>query len=356
MIDFKRKKIEVAEWIYLNKINYLKYMLGSKENLKCDKTKNKIFITLLPSHGNLGDHAIAYASNKFLEENFPEHQVIQLDMFEIYKYGKAIRKVLSKGDFIVIIGGGNMNNLYMHEEWTRRFVIKTFKNVPIISLPQTITFTNDNKGKIELNKTKKIYNNNNNLTIFARENKSYEIMKKTFKSNKVLENPDMVFYLEDLDLNKDFNRDGILVCLRNDKEAYIKSEDKESIINKLKSDYNKVKISDTVINKRVSVKTREEELFKLWSDFFSSEVVITDRLHGMIFAVITKTPCIVIRNNDHKIIGSYEWINDLNYIKLVENVSYMNIKKNIETLKDIKKLSKTNFKKKYFNKLKESML
>ncbi|UBK75593.1 polysaccharide pyruvyl transferase family protein [Clostridium perfringens] len=355
---FREYKIIVAEFITIKIKKIFNYLISNRYKSKfiSFKNKKKIIVTLLPTHGNMGDHAIGYATNQFLKDNFPNHEIIQLDMFEIYKYGKAIRKVLGEEDFIVTIGGGNMNNLYMHEEWTRRFVIKTFKNVPIISLPQTITFTNDNKGKIELNKTKKIYNNNNNLTIFARENKSYEIMKKTFKSNKVLENPDMVFYLEDLDLNKDFNRDGILVCLRNDKEVYIKSEDKESIINKLKSDYNKVKISDTVINKRVSVKTREEELFKLWSDFFSSEVVITDRLHGMIFAVITKTPCIVIRNNDHKIIGSYEWINDLNYIKLVENVSYMNIKKNIETLKDIKKLSKTNFKKKYFNKLKESML
>lgn len=358
MTKLTQFKISIIEWIFLKKKNECIFIKGGKKHKLLEKYKNnkKIILTLLPSHGNLGDHAIAYASYKFLKDNFQEYKIIELDMFEIYKYGKAIRKALGKEDFIVTIGGGNMNNLYMHEEWTRRFIIKTFKNIHIISLPQTISFTNDNKGKRELNKTKKIYNKNSNLTIFAREHKSYEIMKQSFKLNKVLENPDMVFYLEDLDLNKYFNRDGILVCLRSDKETYIKSEDKKNIIKKLKNDYNKVKISDTVINKQVSVKTREKELFKLWSDFFSSEVVITDRLHGMIFSVITKTPCIVIRNNDHKIIESYEWINDLNYIKLIEDISYSNINKNIKMLQDIKELNKTNFKKKYFNNLKELMI
>ncbi len=58
--------------------------------------------------------------------------------------------------------------------------------------------------------------------------------------------------------------------------------------------------TDTVINKNVSKRTRDEELRKKWDQFSKSGLVITDRLHGMIFAAITGTPCIAIDNKSKK--------------------------------------------------------
>ena len=55
-------------------------------------------------------------------------------------------------------------------------------------------------------------------------------------------------------------------------------------------------------------------------EFCSSKLVITDRLHAMIFAAITETPCVVILSKSHKVKGVYQWIKHLNYIKLVENL------------------------------------
>ena len=49
--------------------------------------------------------------------------------------------------------------------------------------------------------------------------------------------------------------------------------------------------------------------------FSKAELVITDRLHGMIFSVITKTPCLVFDNKNHKISETYTaWLKDCNYI------------------------------------------
>lgn len=345
-------KYRYKEYLALKVKKNLIY-LTSKQSLKFNNDKNRVILTLLPTHGNLGDHAIAYASSKFFKDNFPKHEIIELDMFEIYKYGKYLKNNLKEGDFIVTIGGGNMNNLYMHEEWTRRFIINTFKNVPIISLPQTIAFQDNLKGRYELNKTKTQYSKNNNLTIFARENKSYNIMKKLFDTNRILLNPDMVFYLEGLQLDSEKKRDGILVCLRQDKEGYITLQQRKNIIENLKEVYGKVTVSDTVINKNVSVKTREKELFTLWEKFMSAEVVITDRLHGMIFGVITNTPTIVIRNSDHKITESYFWIKNLNYISLINDVNFDKIKDCINNLRELNVLTQTNLKETYFSNLKE---
>ena len=55
-------------------------------------------------------------------------------------------------------------------------------------------------------------------------------------------------------------------------------------------------------------------------EFADSELVITDRLHGMVFAALTGTPCIVFSNYNHKVKGTYDWISYLPYIKYVESL------------------------------------
>ena len=47
--------------------------------------------------------------------------------------------------------------------------------------------------------------------------------------------------------------------------------------------------------------------------------MITDRLHGMVFAAITSTPCIALSNYNQKVKGTYEWIKHLPYIRFIED-------------------------------------
>jgi len=48
--------------------------------------------------------------------------------------------------------------------------------------------------------------------------------------------------------------------------------------------------------------------------------VLTDRLHGMVFAAITATPCIVIKSKSHKLQGCYKWIEHLEYVKFINEI------------------------------------
>ncbi|MDK8210749.1 polysaccharide pyruvyl transferase family protein, partial [Bacillus subtilis] len=77
----------------------------------------------------------------------------------------------------------------------------------------------------------------------------------------------------------------------------------------------------------------------IWSKFKAAEVVLTDRLHGMIFCAITRTPCIVFNNYNHKIESSYnDWLKDLKYIKFIntsEMTSFEEVNKIIEELKSL---------------------
>ena len=216
-----------------------------------------------------------------------------------------------------------------------------------------MNFSKDSFGKDELNKSRKIYNANENLTIIAREKHSYKLMKENFNSNIIL-NPDIVFYLNNkIDCNK-FERTNIMTCLRNDKESVLGSN-KEELITDLKRNYGQVVEFDTVINKTVIKEEREKELNKMFDKFSKSKIVITDRLHGMVFCAITKTPCIVTKSLDHKVTGTYEWIKDLNYIKLVDKLDFKYIEPLINELINLKEFNDINFKDIYFDKLTEKI-
>lgn len=147
-----------------------------------------------------------------------------------------------------------------------------------------------------------------------------------------------------------------MTCLRKDKETYVSQDKKEIFLNKLKENYSNIIISDTKIKESVYKDEREVVLFKLWSDFYKSEVVITDRLHGMIFCAITKTPCIVTRSLDHKVLESYKWIKNLNHIRLVDGLEFEKIKPIIEELRNINVVEEFDLDTNYFNVLKNNII
>jgi pyruvyl transferase EpsI len=306
--------VEIKTSIKLNLI----YLMGIfyKSRFKKYKNKKKIILTLTPRHKNMGDHAIAIASKKFIEENFKDYEFLELDMHDIYKYGRALKSYLTPEDIVMILGGGNMGDMYLNDENQRRFIIKKFKNNRIVSLPQTIDFSNTENGKKELEKTKKIYNSHKNLLLVAREEKSFEIMKSFFGESRVIKSPDMVLYLDEKKTGK---RDGVLLCLRKDKEGVLPEKFEKSITASLIKKYKVVKTMDTVLEENQDKSTREIKLKKIITEIGRSKLVITDRLHGMIFCVITGTPCIVLETFNHKVTGVYKWLEKLDYIKMVNH-------------------------------------
>jgi pyruvyl transferase EpsI len=128
----------------------------------------------------------------------------------------------------------------------------------------------------------------------------------------------MVLYLKEY--NSKLKRDKILLCLRSDPEAKITNEDKQ-MIRKICEKYNKnIYFTDTVIAKKINKNDRKKELIKKLDEISTAKLMVTDRLHGMIFAAITKTPCIVIGTYNHKVKGVYQWIKNLSYIKYIDNL------------------------------------
>lgn len=314
-----------------NKTKILLFLQRFKKNVffssLIGNNKKKVFLFLAADYGNLGDVAITYAQSNFLKEKLPDYEVVDVPISKTLEGIVFIKKIIQSEDIVTIVGGGNFGDLYNQIEHYRQLVISNFKKNRIVAFPQTIDFSKSQQGQKELLKAQKRYGNHNNLTLTAREEVSFKKMKKLFPRNKVILSPDIVMFLNESDV--DNKRNGALICLRNDKEKLLKQSQEKDLLAIINSTFNKVSKYDTHINRsNLSLAERNEELQKIWKAFKNSEVVITDRLHGMIFCYITNTPCLVFQNNNHKIKGCYQWIKASSNIHFVEdfNVEFIQSK------------------------------
>lgn len=288
-------------------------------------TNRKVFLFGSPSYTNIGDQAIAYAIERFVKNHFPYYEYIEIMDYATDEGIRLVQSVIKDDDIVCYTGGGNLGNLYMPIEEDRRKVIDAFKDYRTIVFPQSAFYEDTEEGEKEKEKTQEIFHSHPNLVLVARENQTFDLLKETFQ-NQVLYTPDMV-----LSLNiepKHLSREGILFILRADKEKVTE----EALIEELMEYFSatdSVTRMDTVLSHidTLDYGEREEEFMKVLDQIASSKLVITDRLHAMIFSIITRTPCIVFGNSYGKAKHSYhDWLEELHFIEYTDE-------KDIEALK-----------------------
>lgn len=296
------------------------------------KVNKRIFIFLAADYGNLGDVAITYAQHKFLKTSFPDYTVTEIPISKTLKGLEYVRRIIKEDDIITTVGGGNMGDLYEQIENFRQLTFEYFPNNCTISFPQTADFSNNSIGIKKLKEAKRIYSSHRKLILLAREFKTAAFFKKHFPEVTSLLVPDIVMSLDRT--VPSYNRLGGLICLRADKERKLNQQQQDSIVDLVKNEFGRIQYRDTHIGtKEMPLKTRVNELFKIWEDFKKAELVITDRLHGMIFCFITNTPVIVLLNNNHKVETSYEWIKYATNIRLIKQPTVENILNAIAEIK-----------------------
>ena len=120
-----------------------------------------------------------------------------------------------------------------------------------------------------------------------------------------------------------YNRKDILLCMRSDIEKKVQEKDEKILMNSIKQKYpnETIKRTDTVIDKNILQDDRYSEVKLKLEEFAKAKLVITDRLHGMVFAAITNTPCIALGNSSGKVKGVYEWIKENKYIYYLDNIT-----------------------------------
>ncbi|WP_029233690.1 polysaccharide pyruvyl transferase family protein [Butyrivibrio sp. VCB2006] len=343
----------------LNKLHLYRYVSfhnGRKDlNSYRANGEKRVFLMMLPDYGNIGDLAIAYATEKYLGDNFQDYEVERISLSRCFTCSGAITRGITKEDVIVLQGGGNFGSLYAYIDGIRRFIVKHFPDNKIIVFPVSINYQDTKSGKKALAEAKAIYNKHKDMTIVSRDKDSFEFSSKHFSNCKNVLSPDMVYYLWNEDTKPLDERAGIDICMRCDPE-HNGNVDRTAIVKAIGSNYQNYKLIDTQIARNVPDEMRDEEVLSMIREISSARIVVTDRLHGMVLSVITGTPVVVMPSVDNKVYGTYEWIKSLNSVKFCENSSPENVLRCIAELMAIDKADYQDMKKMYFDDFRAKIL
>lgn len=298
----KAKIIDIVKWMYIRK--------QFKSNFK----KKSVIILGTPLHGNIGDQAITLA-----EYNFFEHlgyAVCEVPSPYVVKKMKWLKRIIGSRK-IFVHGGGFIGSLWPAEEAMFEKILEEFAENEIIVLPQTIYFYEEDTELLRhfndlLCKCK-------NVTICAREEKSYQYAKENLKNGQILLVPDMV--LSQIWKESAVKTRTVALCIRRDHEKVLLDSDLERMIQIVKEKIPETMIcyTDTVKAGSVFLTERAFVVREKIREFASYDYVITDRLHGMVLSALAGTKTLVYSNCNYKVKGTYNWIKYNNFISYVSS-------------------------------------
>lgn len=324
-----------------SRFKYRSYIfLSNLKKMNVKQNKKRIFVFGTVEHMNYGDIAINDAEYEFLAKVIPNYEIVAIPERMVAISISKVKRIINETDIVAFHGGGNMGDIWEQQEDLRREVFQTFKDFMIISFPQSTSFFDLNNYNFK--QSVKVYGQLKNAYFFSRDQESFDFMKKHFPTNlHVYLIPDMVLSLTRY--SEDDADGGILTLLRRDREK-LTNNTLITLLQNISKTYN-LTLSDTVGNywKIITKKTISNVLNERLNEIGKAKIIITDRLHGMVFAVITGTPAIVFDNNNHKIKHLYEtWLKKINYIYFVRETDKVDfLQKKIEFM--VNEKSEKNF-------------
>lgn len=275
--------------------------------------QNELLYIMTPVHGNVGDLAIAKATAEFLSKM--DLKFIETTTEDLKKLNKLHSLGILNNRRILVHGGGYFGTIWPELDDLFMKIVKKIPDSKILCFPNTIYYENTPEGQARLKESAKIFNNHKNIKICAREKISYDMVCGLY--NDVVLMPDMVFSMDESET--EHARSGCLICFRDDQEKTLTPEEIENYTKEADILFDgNVRFTNINNWRYTPIAKRDSTIKDKLDEFKSAELVITDRLHGMIFSAITGTPCIVLNCKSHKITGSYEWIKYLDYIVLWE--------------------------------------
>lgn len=263
------------------------------------RQRKKALMLATAEHANIGDAAITLAEQEYLLKSFPEYYQVEISTYEFKGKEAYLHAILNPEDIIFINGGGNIGDTYPEEEELHRRIVSEFPNNRIIIFPQTIGFA-DLSGE-ELKKSARVYCAHKELALFVRGEKSLNFVREHFPGVRACLMPDMAHILR---TDYAMQRKGALLCLRGDGEAKLDATARDAIEHIALRRAGSFERSSNIHTEDVSRDIRGITVRRELMRFAGSSVVVTDRLHGMIFSAVTGTPCVVLSSFNHKI-GEY---------------------------------------------------
>ncbi|MBR3783405.1 MAG: polysaccharide pyruvyl transferase family protein [Bacteroidales bacterium] len=288
----------------------------------------------LPYYSNVGDVLIWEATLQLLKK--VKHCCLYSCSVDTYRKPHIGQEVI-----LLFSGGGNFGDLWEKHQPFRHRVMEDFPNNPIVQLPQSVWFEDEENLKKDIQYYK---NHGANVTICTRDQQSYDIIQRNYSNVQPLLLPDLVLAL-DIDTVLRRNR---LTKLMGEGTLYFKRDDKEFAGNNLDIHYDKegdwpcmnydikwvrkyndlmLRLERMNIPKRIQLKITDLYYRYIIKDAYLRNgirflmpyrEVYATRLHAAILAWLLGKKVYMIDNTYHKCSGVYDlWMKDLENISLV---------------------------------------
>lgn len=163
-----------------DKVKQLKRLIT--DSLLPEIEGHKLVLLDVPYYSNIGDTLIWQGTHDLLKEC--GLRCVLTASKESFDF-----RALPQDYIILLQGGGNFGDIWIEHQLFRQKVISSYPDNKIIILPQTIYFENEEN----LIRDAEIFSTHRNLLIIARDNRSFDLLKKYYTHNRVLLLPDMAF-------------------------------------------------------------------------------------------------------------------------------------------------------------------
>lgn len=289
---------------------------------RCSQRKNHR-IVLLNTHDNMnvGDYLITVAELYFFRKYMSDYELFEVPSALCRDELDRIAQYVRPNDLLVITGGGFLGSLWLEGGETNvRQIVRRFPDNKIVIFPQTMFFEANKEGKRQREISKCVYDSHKNLTFCFRDELSYKLGIKLFDAHVTKKYvPDIVTLLDRSD--EIFVRDGILMCMRKDKEQALSEEKVKEIEENLKEHHFAIRKMSMFIEEATGEDNRMDVINSKLYQVQTSRLVFTDRLHCMLLCAISGTPCVAFDSLSAKLSGVYPWIKENSYIYLADDTA-----------------------------------
>ncbi len=300
-------------------------------------TGDYVFLEL-PYYTNIGDTLIWQGTEDFLK-TIP-HKCLYRCSFDTFEY-----KQLDSDVVILLQGGGNFGDLYPRHNAFRNKIIELYPNNRIIILPQTVYY----RGSRMLANDPIIMRQHKDLYICARDQYSYDFLKRYRFGRQVLLVPDMAFCI-------DFSKQQDAILPQTERVLLFKRIDKEKVdtSNIVPEQYKNLfdmqdwvgyetdteefsKLKNFIKEKRYAeadvyaintyLPTRVKEGIQMISPY---KIIYSNRLHGSILSILLGKEVTIIDNSYGKNAQFYDtWLTGVPTIHIHRVKHILSIKRTI---------------------------
>jgi len=310
---------------FIKSIKYCYALIRNKKDIRLNYVEgcHNYYLFFVACGRNMGDHAIVESEEKFIRQYDSKAVLHEIIVSDTVVGIKELKKIKDLKEFtIVLSGGGYIGDEYIEVYLPLKEILKTFVKNKIIVFPQTVYFKSEKRERRLLNLFKKCIN----LTFFTREYVSYSKLVLKGLTNILV--PDIVLFNE---RRKHSLKKSVILCLRDDVEKNLSLSDFNTII-EFANRVGCVRYMDTVYPDSFPLDKRKTVLDQMLEEFRCSALVITDRIHGMIFSYLTETPCIVLGNYNHKVKSEFKWLEKTGNIVFLEHATMIELENSLRTI------------------------